>query len=182
MTQVHEPASCGARPGFNQTQAAHIPASLTLLSRSSLADSFSRARDNRIRDKDNGTERRLRPLYDCIDAPYLLEELLARYQVDFTRTPVNERCVFCKARYLGETRVRLIVGMYAVSNQIWIVHFLRANNVDFSEPVEGLLMVWSKKWRNAGEDPRTAFSGLNAINADGGRNIVSIENDLEARL
>lgn len=143
----------------------------------------TRARDNRIKDKDNKSFRRTRSVYDGIDSPHLLEELLVRFNVDFVRTPVNERCVFCNATYAGETKVKLTVDSYAVSNHLWIVDFYRANNVDFSEPVEGLLMIWSKKWRNAGVgDPKAAFAGLCAVRADRGRNIVAIETNLEARL
>jgi hypothetical protein len=149
-----------------------------------LGSPFStRARDNRIKDKDNKSFRRARSVYDGIDSPYLLEELMVKYNVDFVRTPVNERCVFCNATYAGETKVKLTAESYAVSNHVWIVDFYRANNVDFSEPVEGLLMIWSKKWRNAGlGDPKLAFVGLCAVSADRGRNIVAIENNLEARL
>lgn len=144
---------------------------------------FTRARDNRIRDKDNRSFRRATVLYDGIDLPYLLDELLVKCNVDFTRTPVDERCIFCNATYEGETKVKLTVDSYAVSNQVWIVDFYRANNVDFSEPKGGLLMIWSKKWRNAGlDDPRGAFAGLCAVSADRGRNIIAVETNLEARL
>jgi len=144
---------------------------------------FTRARDNRIKDKDNKSFRRARSVYDGIDSPYLLEELMVKFNVDFVRTPVNERCVFCNATYAGETKVKLTVDTYAVSNHVWIVDFYRANNVDFSEPVEGLLMIWSKKWRNAGlGDPQGAFASLCAVRADGSRSIVAIETNLEARL
>jgi hypothetical protein len=102
---------------------------------------LSRARDNGIRDKDNKSLRRARSVYDGIDLPYLLEELMVRYTVDFVRTPINERCVFCNATYAGETKVKLAVESYAVSNHVWFVDFYRANHVDFSEPVEGLLMI-----------------------------------------
>ena len=143
----------------------------------------SRARDNRIKDKDNKSLRRARSVYDGINLPYLLEELMVRYNVEFVRTPVNERCVFCNATYAGETKVKLTIESYAVSNHVWIVDFYRANNVDFSEPVEGLLMIWSKKWRNAGlGDPREAFVGLCAVRAERGRDIIAIERNLEARL
>jgi hypothetical protein len=143
----------------------------------------SRARDNRIRDKDNGTRRRTRDVYDGIEEPYLLDELEVRLGTDFVRTPVSERCVFCNATYAGETKVKLTAKGYAVKNHVWIVDFYRANNVDFSEPVEGLLMIWSKKWRNAGlGDPEGAFAGLCAVSADKGRNIIAIETNLEARL
>ena len=145
--------------------------------------SLTRARDNRIKDKDNGTRRRTLGVYDGIDEPYMLEELLVRYGADFVRTPVNERCVFCNATYAGEAKVKLTAEGYAVKNHVWIVDFYRANNVDFSEPVEGLLMVWSKKWRNAGlGDPQGAFVGLCAVSADKGRTIIATETNLEARL
>ena len=122
-------------------------------------------------------------MYDGIHVPYLLEEAEAKYDVLFSRTPVNERCVFCNAVYVGEAGIQLHKDSYAVSNHVWLVDFLRANNVDFSQPVPGLLMVWSKKWRNAGlGDPRTAFAGLCAINADKRRHILAIECRLEARL
>jgi len=144
---------------------------------------LSRARDNRIRDKDNKSLRQARSVYDGIDSPYLLEELKVRYNVEFVRTPVNERCVFCNATYAGETKVKLTGKSYAVRNHVWIVDFYRANNIDFSEPVEGLLMIWSKKWRNAGlGDPKGAFVGLGAVRADRCRNIIAIETNLEARL
>ena len=144
---------------------------------------FSRARDNRIRDKDNKSFRRARSVYDGIELPYLLEELKVLYNVEFVRTPVNERCVFCNATYAGETKVRLTAKSYAVSNHVWIVDFYRANNIDFSKPVEGLLMIWSKKWRNVGlGDPQGAFAGLCAVSADKGRTIIAIETNLEARL
>jgi len=143
----------------------------------------TRARDNRIKDKDNKSFRRAHSVYDGIDLPYLLEELMVRYNVDFVRTPVNERCVFCNATYAGETKVKLTVDSYAVSNHVWLVDFYRANNVDFSEPKEGLLMIWSKKWRNAGlGDPKGAFVGLCAVTGDRGRNIIVIETNLEAIL
>ena len=79
---------------------------------------LSRARDNGIRDKDNKSFRRARSVYDGIELPYLLEELMVRYSVDFVRTPVNERCVFCNATYAGETKVKLAVESYAVSNHV----------------------------------------------------------------
>jgi hypothetical protein len=108
---------------------------------------------------------------------------MVRLGANFARTPVNERCVFCNASYADETKVKLKAQGYSVSNHVWIVDFYRANNVDFSEPVEGLLMIWSKKWRNAGVgDPKAAFAGLCAVRADRGRNIVAIETNLEARL
>lgn len=141
----------------------------------------TRARDVRIWDKDK--IRHEKTLYDGIEAPYLLEELLARYEVGFARTPVNERCVFCNAAYLGETMVKLRVHGYAVDNHVWLVDFLRANNRDFSKPVEGLLTIWCKKWRNVGlGEPRTALAGLCAVTADGRRNILAVECNLEARL
>jgi len=144
---------------------------------------LTRARDNRIRDKDNKSFRRVRSVYDGIDAPYLLEELLVRYSIEFARTPVNERCVFCNAVYLGETKIQLHVDGYAVLNHVWLVDFLRANNRDFSEPVEGLLTIWSKKWRNEGlGDPRTEFSGISAVKADRRRNVLAIECKLEGLL
>lgn len=144
---------------------------------------YTRARDNGIRDKDNKSFRRARDVYDGIDLPYLLEELMVRFCVGFVRTPVNERCVFCNATYAGETKVKLSVDSYAVRNHVWIVDFYRANNIDFSEPKEGLLMIWSKKWRNVGlGDPRTAFGGLCAVRADRARNIIAIEADVEAVL
>ena len=122
-------------------------------------------------------------MYDGIDVPYLLEELLARYDVEFARTPVNERCVFCNAVYLDDAKIRLSVDGYAVANHVWLVDFYCANNVDFSEPVPGLLTVWCKKWRNVGlGDPRTAFVGLSAVVADRRRNIVAVENRLEVSL
>ena len=143
----------------------------------------SRARDNRIKDKDNGTRRRTLDVYDGIDEPYLLEELMVRLGANFVRTPVNERSVFCNATYAGETKVKLTAEGYAVKNHVWMVDFYRANNVDFSEPVEGLLMIWSKKWRNVGlGDPQGAFAGLCAVSADKGRTIIAIETNLEARL
>jgi hypothetical protein len=122
-------------------------------------------------------------LYDGIDVPYLLEELLVRYEVAFSRTPVNERCVFCNAAYLGDTKVKLPAHDYAVSNHVWLVDFYCANDRDFSEPVKGLLTIWCKKWRNAGlGEPRTALAGLCAVTADGLRNIAAIECNLEAML
>jgi len=143
----------------------------------------SRARDNRIRDKDNKSFRRTRPLDDGIDAPYLIEELLEKYSIEFTRTPVGERCVLTNAVYLGETKVQLHVKDYAVRNHVWLVDFLRANDKDFTHPVPGLLTIWWKKWRNAGlGDPETTLAGLCAVTADGGRNIVAVEANLEARL
>ena len=143
----------------------------------------TRARDNGIKDKDNKSFRRASVLYDGIDLPYLLEELKVRYDLEFVRTPVNERCVFSNATYAGETKVKLTAESYAVSNHVWIVDFYRANNIDFSEPKEGLLMIWRKKWRNAGlGDPQGAFAGLCAVSADKGRNIIAIETNLEARL
>lgn len=143
--------------------------------------SLARARDNRIWDKDK--IRHARALYDGVDAPYLLEELLVRYSVEFARTPVNERCVFCNAVYLGETKVQLRVQGYAVDNRVWLVDFLRANNRDFSIAIEGLLMIWSKKWRNAGlGDPKTTLAGLCAVSADERRNIIATESNLEAVL
>lgn len=145
------------------------------------AVSHARARDNRIWDKDK--IRHERALYDGIDAPYLLEELFVRYSVAFARTPVNERCVFCNAVYLGETKVQLRVQDYAIHNHVWFVDFLRANNRDFSVPVEGLLMIWSRKWRNAGlGDPQTTLAGLCAVTADGRRNIIATECNLEVML
>lgn len=163
------------------------PAYETRTSRAELAQLYrtvvplARARDNRIRDKDK--IRHATALYDGIDAPYLLEELLVRYFVEFARTPVNERCVFCNAMYLGETKVQLRVQGYAVDNHVWLADFLRANNRDFSVPVEGLLMIWSKKWRNAGlGDPQTTFAGLCAVTADGRRNIIATECNLEVVL
>lgn len=123
----------------------------------------------------------MRGLGDGIDSPYLLGELKVRYGVSFDRTPVGERCVFRDARYAGETRVRLTVDGYAVSNHVWVVDFYRANNVDFSEPVEGLLLIWSKKWRNAGlGDPNGAFVGMCAVTADRKRNVTAIETNLGA--
>ena len=141
----------------------------------------TRARDNGIRDKDK--LRSVSTLYDGINFPYLLEELLAKYDVAFTRTPVNERCVFCNAKYFGDAKVLLPERDYAVANHVWLVDFYRANNKDFSNPVPGLLMVWCKKWRNEGlGEPRTAFAGLCAVTADERRNIVAVECNLEARL
>jgi hypothetical protein len=143
--------------------------------------SLARARDNGIWDKDK--IRHARTLYDGIDALYLLEELFVRYSVAFARTPVNERCVFCNAVYLGETKVQLKVQGYAVNNHVWLVDFLRANNRDFSVPVDGLLMIWSKKWRNAGlGDSQTTLAGLCAVTADGRRNIIATECNLEVRI
>lgn len=143
----------------------------------------TRARDNRIKDKDTKSFSRARDVYDGIDAPYLLEELLARYSVEFARTPVNERCVFCNAVYLGEAKILLKVDGYAVSNHVWLVDFLRANNVDYSKPLPGLLTIGCKKWRNEGlGDPRTTFSGISAVKTDRGRDILAIECKLEERL
>jgi len=143
----------------------------------------TRARDNRIKDKDKKSFGRERSVYDGIDLPFLLEELMVRFDVDFVRTPVNERCVFCNATYAGETKVKLTVASYAVDNHVWVVDFYRANNIDFTEPKEGLLMIWSKKWRNAGlGDPERAFSGLCAVRADRARNVDVVKTNLEARL
>lgn len=140
----------------------------------------ARHRYTRARDK---SFRWTRPLYNSIDLPYLLEELLERYSAEFVRTPVNERCVLCNATYAGETKVKPTAESYAVSNHVWLVDFYRANNIDFSEPKKGLLMIWSKKWRNAGlGDPKAAFGGLCAVRADRARNIIAIEANLEARL
>ena len=109
--------------------------------------------------------------------------LLARYDVRFSRTPHNERCVFCNARYLGEAKIGLPGVKYTVRNHVWLVDFLRANNIDYSEPLPGLLTIWSVKWHNAGlGDPGTAFAGLCAINADRRRSILAIECKLEDRL
>ena len=122
-------------------------------------------------------------MYDGLDVPYLLEELLCKYDVEFARTPRNERCVFCNPVYLDETEIQLRQGGYAVSNHVWLVDFLRANNIDYSDPVPGILTIWSRKWRNAGlDDPRTAFAGLCAINADMRRSILAIECNIEVSL
>ena len=65
--------------------------------------SLTRARDKGIKDKDK--RRDVRTLYDGLDVPYLLEELLCKYDVEFARTPRNERCVFCNPVYLDETEI-----------------------------------------------------------------------------
>jgi len=144
--------------------------------------SFARAHDKTINDNDR--VRKCRPLYDGIDAPFLEEELKVRYCVEFVRTPVSERCVFCNAVYLGETKIVNNKHGYSFLNHVWLVDFLRANNIDFDEPVPGLLLIPYKKWRNAGlpSNPKDAFVGLSAVKADRHRNIIAIESLLEARI
>lgn len=141
----------------------------------------TRAGDKGIRIKD--TRHELRIWYDGIEWPYMLDELMAECRVSFARTPVNERCVFRNAKYLGEARIGISGVKYAIVNHVWRVDFLRANNTDFAESVEGLLTIWCRKWRNEGlGDPRTAFAGLCAVNADKRRNIVAVECNLEVSL
>ena len=143
--------------------------------------SSTRARDNGIKDED--TRHELRIWYDGIEWPYMLEQLMSDYDVGFARTPCNERCVFCHAKYLGEARIGLPGVKYSVLNHVWRVDFLCAGNSDFSEPLPGLLTIWSKKWRNAGlGDPRTAFAGPCAIHADKRRNIVFVDYNPRASL
>jgi len=140
---------------------------------------LARAHDNTITDNDKA--RKCRPLYDGIDAPFIEEELKVRYLVEFVRTPVGERCVFCNAVYLGETKIVNNKHGYTFLNHVWLVDFLRANNIDFDDPVPGLLLIPSKKWRNAGlpSNPKDVFVGLSAVKADRHRNIIAIESRLE---
>ena len=138
------------------------------------------AHDYTIYDNDY---RKARPLYDGVDAPYLEEELKVRYSVEFARTPVNERLVFCNAVYLGETKIRNNKRGYAQLNHVWLVDFLRANNVNLDSPLHGLLLISSKRWRfGCLPDPKTAFIGLCAVTADKRRDIIAIETNLEAKL
>lgn len=139
------------------------------------------AHDYAINDNDY---RRTPSLHDGIDCPYLEEELKVRYSVEFARTPVNERLVFCNAVYLGETKIRNNKRGYAQLNHVWLVDFLRANNVNLDSPLYGLLLISSKRWRFGclPDDPRTAFGGLCAVSADRRRDIIAIETGLEAQL
>lgn len=146
-------------------------------------DSFAQTDDNTIMMNDNRTIKRYRPTDDGIDVPYSEQELQVRYDVTFSRVPVNERCVFCNAAYLGDTDIKHNNGNYVLRYHVWYVDFLRANNINFTNPVEGLLLIGTKRWRNTGlTNPKVAFSGLCAVKADKGREVVAVETNLEARL
>lgn len=128
---------------------------------------LARAHDN---DYDNDCDSVL--VDDGIDAPYLEEELLGRYKVEYIRTPVNETCVFQDAEYKGVHRVRNLRFRYGYRAHIWRVHFLTVDGTEYDEPVPGLLQITVKRWRSAGlGDPRHALSGICTIKADKKRQI-----------
>ena len=107
-----------------------------------------------------------------IDLPYLEEELLVKYKVEYIRTPVNETCVLQNAEYKGVHRVRNLKFKYGYRAHIWRVDFVIVDGKEHDEPVPGLLQITVKRWRSAGlGDPRHALSGICTIKADKKRHI-----------
>ena len=103
-------------------------------------------------------------------------ELKERFDIDFARTPHNERIIFFGARYVGIVKVRNEKYNCNYEMHVWLVYFDRANHTDFEKPVKGLLMIRAKHWRNAGyPEPSTVFQGRCTIIADNKRQILSIE-------
>ena len=129
--------------------------------------SLTRAHDN---DNDYDSDDSL--VDDGIDLPYLEEELLVRYKVEYIRTPVNETCVFQDAEYKGVHRVRNLKFKYGYRAHIWRVDFVIVDGKEHDEPVPGLLQITVKRWRSAGlGDPRHALSGICMVRADKKRRI-----------
>ena len=132
---------------------------------------------------DDKTMKRYIPLNDGIEAPYLEDELKVRYDVEFVRVPVSERCVFCNTTYLDATKIKHYKGGYVLEYHVWFVDFLRAANVNYNRPVKGLLLIETKRWRYAGlPDCKSVFKGLCAVRADKHREIAAIETDLEGMI
>jgi len=126
----------------------------------------------RAHDYDNDYDSDSELVDDGIDLPYLEEELLVKYKVEYVRTPVNETCVLQDAEYKGVHRVRNLKFRYGYRAHIWRVNFVIVDGREHDEPVPGLLQITVKRWRSAGlGDPRYALSGVCTIRADRKRGI-----------
>ena len=130
-------------------------------------DATTRAHDN---DNDYDNDDCL--VDDGIDAPYLEEELLVKYKVEYVRTPINETCVLQDAEYKGAHRIRNLKFKYGYRAHIWRVDFVVVDGREYDEPVPGLLQITVRRWRNAElGDPRNALNGVCTIRADKERRI-----------
>jgi len=126
----------------------------------------------RAHDYDNDYDSDSELVDDGIDLPYLEEELLVKYKVEYIRTPVNETCVLQDAEYKGVHRIQNLTFKYGYRAHIWRVNFVTVDGREHDEPVPGLLQVTVKRWRNAGlGDPRRALSGICTVRADRTRRI-----------
>lgn len=156
---------------------------------------YARAHDNTIDDnryrygaaigRENRESRATgeRPLDDGIELPYLEEELMTRYRVDFLRTPCNGRLVFKNPKYLGEARIVNGKFGYAYRAHLWLVEYVTIGCFDFEEPLRGIMQITAKRWRNAGlPDPQTAFEGLSSVTANKHRQIVQTESRIGVRV
>ena len=121
----------------------------------------------RAHDYDNDYDSDSELVDDGIDLPYLEEELLVKYKVEYVRTPVNETCVLQDAEYKGVHRVLNVKFGFGYRAHVWQVNFVVVDGREHDEPVPGLLQVTVKRWRSAGlGDPRHALSGVCTIRAD----------------
>ena len=126
----------------------------------------------RAHDYDNDYDIDSELVDDGIDLPYLEEELLVKYRVEYVRTPVNETCVLQDAEYKGVHRVRNLKFGFGYRAHIWRVNFVTVDGKEHDEPIPGLLQITVKRWRSAGlGDPRYALSGTCSIRADKKRQI-----------
>lgn len=136
-----------------------------------IREGLAHAHDKTINDNDYDSEL----VDDGIDLPYLEEELLVKYKVEYIRTPVNETCVFQDAGYKGVHRIKNVKHGYGYRAHVWHVGFLIVDLTEFDEPLPGLLQITEKRWRKAGlSDPRTALAGICHIKADRKRNIKEL--------
>jgi len=126
----------------------------------------------RAHDYDNDYDSDSELVDDGIDLPYLEEELLVKYKVEYVRTPVNETCVLQDVEYKGVHRVQNLKFRYGYRAHIWRVNFVVVDGKEHDEPVPGLLQITVKRWRSAGlVDPRYTLGGVVTIRADKKRRI-----------
>ena len=136
------------------------------------AGDLSGRRLARAHDYDNDYDSDSELVDDGIDLPYLEEELLVKYKVEYVRTPVNETCVLQDVEYKGVHRVQNLKFRYGYRAHIWRVNFVVVDGKEHDEPVPGLLQITVKRWRSAGlVDPRYTLGGVVTIRADKKRRI-----------
>lgn len=115
--------------------------------------------------------------YDGLNLPYTEEELKAKLKVDFIRTPRDEIIVFDEPEYLGRAKVKNEKFGYNYEAHIWRGQFIRLDDIEYDEPMQGLLQIRTKWLRKAGflAQVMTLLVGRCRITTDEKGGIVSIE-------
>ena len=114
---------------------------------------------------------------DGLNLPYTEEELKAKLKVDFMRTPRDEIIVFDEPEYLGKAKVKNEKFGYNYEAHIWRGQFIRLDDIEYEEPMRGLLQIRTKWLRKAGflEQVANLLGGKCRIMANDKGHILSVE-------